>query len=254
MSGLTEALWDRYRANGDPEARAGLLECYIGLVHHAARSLVGRIGREAELDDLVSAGTIGLIAALEGFDRSRGLAFSTYAVPRIRGAMLDELRSRDWTPRVIRERGRRLAGVRQQLQGRFGRAPQEDELAEALGVDVQTYRQWEAESEERVVMAIEQTVEGASGEPLSLAETIADPARATPDDELAKREALSALEIGFAALAEKDRLVLSLYYFEQLNLRQIGEVLHVTESRVSQIHMRALRRLRECAQLTEGDA
>jgi len=111
-----------------------------------------------------------------------------------------------------------------------------------------------ASSYRGVSAARRRTVEGASGEPLSLAETIADPARATPDDELAKREALSALEIGFAALAEKDRLVLSLYYFEQLNLRQIGEVLHVTESRVSQIHMRALRRLRECAQLTEGDA
>ncbi|MGH7740972.1 MAG: sigma-70 family RNA polymerase sigma factor [Candidatus Eiseniibacteriota bacterium] len=254
MSSLTEALWDRYRDQGDQEARAGLLECYIGLVHHAARSLVGRIGRETELDDLVSAGTIGLIEALEGFDRSRGLAFSTYAVPRIRGSMLDELRSRDWTPRVIRERGRRLAGVRQQLQGRFGRAPREEELAEALGVEVETYRQWEAESEERVVMALDQTIEGASGEALSLAETIRDPALELPDDEMYRREALSALEHGFTGLSEKDRLVLSLYYFEHLNLRQIGEVLHVTESRVSQIHMRALRRLRECAQLTEEDA
>jgi RNA polymerase sigma factor for flagellar operon FliA len=254
MSGLTDALWERYRANGDLAARAELLECYLGLVHHGARQLAARIGHHVEVDDLVSAGTIGLVEALEGFDRSRGLAFSTYAVPRIRGAMLDELRSLDWTPRVIRERARRLAGARHQLQGRLGRPPQEEELAAALGVDVPTFRHWQAESEERVLVALEQAIEAESGDTLALAETIADDGGPLPGDDLAHAESLDALRAGFRDLGEKDRLVLSLYYFEQLNLRQIGEVLHVTESRVSQIHNRALKRLRACTRLTEEDA
>ena len=191
---------------------------------------------------------------LEGFDLSRGLAFSTYAMPRIRGAMLDELRSLDWTPRVIRERARRLAGVRHRLQGQLGRQPEEAELAVALGVDVPTFRHWRAESEERVLVAIEQAVVADSGDTLSLSETIPDRDAELPGDDLAREESFRALRTGFAELCEKDRLVLSLYYFEQLNLRQIGEVLHVTESRISQIHNRALKRLRACTRLTGEDA
>jgi RNA polymerase sigma factor for flagellar operon FliA len=254
VSGLTDALWERYRGAGDLGARAELLECYLGLVHHSARELAARIGHHAEVDDLVGAGTIGLVEALEGFDRSRGLAFSTYAMPRIRGAMLDQLRSLDWTPRVIRERARRLAGARHRLQGELGRPPEETELAAALGVDLETFRHWRAESEERVLVALEQAVDADSGDTLSLSETIADRDAPLPGEELAREQSILALRAGFAELGEKDRLVLSLYYFEQLNLRQIGEVLHVTESRISQIHNRALKRLRACTLLTGEDA
>ena len=120
VSGVAETLWQHYRATGDAQARSQLLDLYLGLVHHAARDHARSLPDGLELDELVSAGTVGLVQALEGFDPERGLAFSTYAMPRIRGAMLDELRSRDWVPRSVRTRGRRLEQVRAALQNRGG--------------------------------------------------------------------------------------------------------------------------------------
>ena len=251
--GVAETLWEHYRTTGDPRARAQLLDLYLGLVHHAARDYARSLPAGLELDELVSAGTVGLVQALEGFDPERGLAFSTYAMPRIRGAMLDELRSRDWVPRSVRARGRKVEQVRAALQHRLGRAPAAAEIAEALGVDLRTYWSWAQQLDGRTVLRLDQSGtagSGATGE-LSLAETIADPGSAQPGEALMHRETLAGLREAVASLSTKDRLVLSLYYYEELSLREIGEVLHVTESRVSQIRSAALRRLRERIALQE---
>src|SRR6185312_1853025 len=125
----TDALWQRYRGTGDPAARAQLLDRYVGLVYHAAREIGARTPM-VEIDDLVSAGALGLVRALESFDLSRGLAFSTYAVRRIRGAILDDLRGRDWTPRSVRVKRRRIDAVAAELEGHLGRAPSPAELAQ----------------------------------------------------------------------------------------------------------------------------
>src|SRR3954447_11652941 len=137
----TEALWARYRTAGDPDARAQLLVRHLGLVHHVARDVARRIP-SVELGELVSAGALGLMKALDSFDLSRGLAFSTYAVLRIRGAILDDLRSRDTTPRSVRVKRRRIESVAAALEGELGRAPTAKEAADRLDIDLATYWKW----------------------------------------------------------------------------------------------------------------
>jgi len=241
---LTDALWLRYRDTGDPDARRQLLDGYLGLVHHVARE-VGARTPAVELDELVSAGTLGLVRALESFDLSRGLAFSTYAVQRIRGAILDDLRARDWTPRSVRAKARQLGAAVAALEHQLARAPEPGEVAEALGIDLATYWRWQAAVDAGVVVSLDQpsstdrTEDGAS-----LRDTLDDPDAPVPGAALAKGEQLAVLRTAIAELPEKARLVLSMYYFEELTLRQIAEVLHVTESRISQIHTQSLRQLR----------
>jgi RNA polymerase sigma factor for flagellar operon FliA len=249
MTELTDTLWQRYRGAGDLRARALLLDRYLGLVHHSAHQLIRRVSREIELDDLVGAGSVGLVQALEGFDPGRGLAFSTYAMPRIRGAMLDELRSHDWMPRSIRSRSRMLQQARADLQQHLGRQPDHEQVAERLGIDLPTYWKWHEESGGRLMLQLDQSTSHADGDETRLAEGIADPLAVEPGDDLDHAQQITLLREGFEQLAARDRLVLTLYYHEELNLRQIGEVLHVSESRISQIRTRALRRLRD---LVEG--
>jgi RNA polymerase sigma factor for flagellar operon FliA len=241
---LTDALWARYRSTGCPQARAELLDRYLGLVHHVAREIGARTP-VVEIDDLVSAGALGLVRALESFDLSRGLAFSTYAVRRIRGAILDDLRSRDWTPRSVRVKGRRLAAAVAELERQLGRKPEHREVAEAVGIDLATYWQWRAAVDGGVMVSFETAASTGPRTALSLEETLNDPDAPLPGHELAQAERSAGLREAIGQLPEKERTVLGLYYYEELNLRQIAEVLHVTESRISQIHTRALKRLRE---------
>lgn len=244
MTDLIDALWARYRDRGDTLARAQLLDRYLGLVHHSAHQLARRISRDVEIDDLIGAGTLGLVQALEGFDPGRGLAFSTYAMPRIRGSMLDELRARDWMPRSIRMRSRQIAAARAKLQQSLGRQPSHEEIAATLGVDMPTFWKWQEEVDGRLVLQLDGATHGHEDAP-PLAETIADVLAEEPGDALDDADALARLRESFRHLSTRDRLVLTLYYYEELNLRQIGEVLHVSESRVSQIRSRALKRLRD---------
>jgi RNA polymerase sigma factor for flagellar operon FliA len=248
----TDALWQRFRASGDREARARLLDGYLGLVLHCARDLARRVSCSVELDDLISAGTVGLVQTLEGFDPARGLAFSTYAVPRIRGAMLDELRGRDWMPRRLRARSRQIGRARADLEQRLGRAPSTPEMASHLEIDLPTCWKWVAESDGRVMLGLDESVDCDSSDQARLAETIPDPHGAQPGDRIEHEEELRQLREAFAELSDRDRLVLTLFYYEGLSQRQIGDVLQVSESRVSQIHARALRRLREHVTLSEA--
>ena len=252
VTNLTETLWDSYRGSQDMDARRQLLDRYLGLVHHTAREIARR-SSQADVEELVSAGTVGLVHALEGFDPERGLAFSTYAMPRIRGAMLDELRERDWMPRTIRERSRKLHQIAAELAQKLGHPPDSAAMAAALGVDIDTYYHWRHEAETRSILPLDATTASDAEDDPHLAELIADPDAADPGDALQREEMEAALREGFTRLAQKDRTVLALYYFEELNLRQIGEVLHVTESRVSQIRTRALSRLREVIAIAEED-
>lgn len=241
---LTDALWIRYRETGDPDARRQLLDGYLGLVHHVAREIGARTPA-VELDELVSAGTLGLVRALESFDLSRGLAFSTYAMQRIRGAILNDLRARDWTPRSVRAKARQLGAAVASLEHRLARAPEPSEIADALGIDLATYWRWQAAVDAGVVVSLDQPSPSDRAEegPL-LRDTLDDPDAPVPGAALAKGEQMAGLHAAIGELPEKARLVLAMYYFEELNLRQIAEVLHVTESRVSQIHTQSLRQLR----------
>jgi RNA polymerase sigma factor for flagellar operon FliA len=240
---VTDALWQEYRGHGNEEARRQIIDRYLGLVYHAAHQIAERSGHHMERDDLVGAGTLGLVMAVEGFDPSRGLAFSTYAVPRIRGAILDDLRAQDWAPRSVRSMARRVTETEARLESKLGRAPASHEIAAALGIDGPTYRRWQADVAATKLVPLDL---GASDEVYAT-----DPlARPTQDGDVDAAEALSqrersaALREAIAHLPAKERLVLALSYFEELTLRQIADLLHVTESRISQIRTQALKRLR----------
>jgi RNA polymerase sigma factor for flagellar operon FliA len=237
------SLWQRMAA-GDAAARDKLLTEHLGLVHHVARQMSRTLAVKADFDELVSAGTMGLMNALESFDASRGLAFSTYAAPRIRGAILDDLRRQDHVPRSIRRKAREIAAAREALMRALGRAPEDKEVAEHLGVDIDTLWRWQGD------------IEGAHHVPIDRAPGDRDAQAPTPldmlssddegaDDKLNKEQEVAILKEAIMKLKEQERTVLALYYFEELKLHEIAEILGLTESRVSQIRSKALARLRE---------
>ncbi|HZS59064.1 MAG TPA: FliA/WhiG family RNA polymerase sigma factor [Gemmatimonadaceae bacterium] len=239
---MTDALWSRYRATGDADARAQLLDKYLGLVHHAAREFTSRTPA-LELGDLLGAGTLGLMRALDTFDLSRGLAFSTYAMTRIRGSILDDLRARDWTPRSVRSKSRQHAAAVARLEGQLGRAPKPREIAGALGIDLPAYWTWVSTMEGTSVVSIHESPM-ADNDGGTLEETLDNPEAELPGEAIEAEEQREQLRVAIAELPDKERKVLALYFFEELTLKQIGEVLKLTESRVCQIRTQTLRKLR----------
>ncbi len=238
-----DELWLRFRAFGDGAARRALQERHLGLVHHTARKLLRSGARGASFEDLMGAGALGLAQAVEGFDVTRGLAFSTYAIPRIRGAMLDEMNRQQWAPRSVRVRRRLIARARAALEQCMRRNPTAAEMAKWLRVDLETYWRWVHEVEGRTLVALD-LARPENDEEAELHEAIPDHNAESPGDDVAQREMEQELRAALESLAPRDRMVLTLYYFERLTLREIGTALGVTESRVSQIHGRALLRMR----------
>lgn len=243
----TRALWSRLRSSNDPAARSQLLKGHLHLVHAAARRLRRYLEPGMEFGDLIGVGTLGLIQAIDGFDEFHGSVFSTYATKRIRGAILDELHRLRGMPRLARERGRRIARARETLERRLGRAPEESEIAAELSLDPARLQRWRDQSTAPEVISIHGSVRTRSGA-RRLCDTIADVRAEPPDEILNQSESACALHDGLSALSERDRLVLTLSYYERLRLKEIAEILNVTESRVSQVRTRALRRLREYAE------
>lgn len=223
-------------------------------MHHVARRLARALTGDAQFDDLVSAGTVGLMQAVETFDRGRGLAFSTYAAPRIRGAMLDDMRRWDHLPRSIRCKQRQISSARDALRASLDREPDDRETAAELDIEVEKLWRWEAE--------IHQAQQASEDRPAQTAE-----ARATPPPDQIPAEDADAMESRLdheqevdllreeiLKLKERQRVVLSLYYFEELKLHEIAEVLGLTESRVSQIRSQAIAALRAAlARLRDPD-
>jgi RNA polymerase sigma factor for flagellar operon FliA len=236
----TIPLWRRYRRRGDQAARNELLERYLPLVRLLARKLAARIGGAVEVDDLVSAGTIGLVQALESYDLSRANSFATYASRRIHGSMLDELRRRDWVPRSVRSKARQLQRASAQIEATLGRSPRPTEMAAALKVDLTTYWSWRGVVGGAVQVSLD---EGPSGDISELAPSFLLDQESSLDG-ITREEQIESLAQALARLPERERTVLVLYFYEDLNLRQIAELLHLTESRISQIRSAALNRIR----------
>ena len=233
--------WRAY-VRGDAAARERLLAEHLGLVRFVARQVSRGVSVEADFDELVSAGTIGLLNALESFDAGRGLAFSTFAAPRIRGAILDELRRQDHVPRSVRRKAREIGAAREALTRLHNRAPDDREIAGHLGVDLRTLWRWQAD----VAGAVRVTLDRPTGDadaPSPLELLVGDggdgvEASLTHDQEVA------ALRRAILGLKPQERTVLALYYFEELKLHEIAKVLELTESRISQIRSKAIQQLR----------
>lgn len=226
-----------------PADRDALLRDNLSLVHHVARKLARVLADDADVDELVSAGTMGLMSAAESFDAGRGLAFSTFAVPRIRGAILDELRRQDHVPRSVRRKSRQMAQAREGLMRTLGREPSSAELAGALALDCETLFRWTSDVEHAVHLPIDGHPHTMHDERTTRAELLPDDMELV-DERMAREEQVAALRDAMLELDEQERTVLALYYFEDLRSREIGELLGVSESRVSQVRARALARLR----------
>lgn len=232
--------WREWQKTGDVAVRNRLVERHLGLVHHFAHRMRPRTGGAVEVGDLVSAGTVGLLHAVTAFDPDHGSRFSTYAASRIRGAMLDEMRHRDVAPRSVRRRQRAMDKARDRLAVELDRTPRHPEVARTLGVDAQQLWRWKWDVSRSRRVSLTDLVG------VSEKDGGREPGRGMEvEDRLTAEAELARLRRELDALTERERLILVWHDLEGEMLREIGDRLGVSESRVSQIRSRALTRLRE---------
>lgn len=238
-------LWRRYKEHDDAHARDRLILTFAPLVKYVAGRMSSALPAHVEETDLISYGLLGLIGAVERFDPQRQVKFETYAVARIKGSIIDELRSLDWVPRSVRARAREIERKSAELEHRLQRAPTDEELAAALNMTVAEFQAAITQISNSSIVALDEMWSVSSGgEPLSLIDTIGDSRLTDPAALLDVTELRDTLADAIARLPEREKIVVALYYYDGLTLREIGEVLGVTESRVSQLHTKAILRLK----------
>jgi RNA polymerase sigma factor for flagellar operon FliA len=239
-------LWRRYKASGDERARERLVVAYSPLVKYVAGRMSSGLPAHVEEADLISYGLTGLISAIERFDLSREIKFETYAITRIRGAIIDELRTLDWVPRSVRARAREIERANMKLEARFQRAPSDEEMSSELSMTLEEFHDALLSISNSTIVALDElwNVSDSTGDSVSLLDTLPDRGAPDPQAVVDQSELRDRIADAIAALPEREKLVVALYYYENLTLREIGEVLGVTESRVSQLHTKAVLRLR----------
>jgi RNA polymerase sigma factor for flagellar operon FliA len=237
-------LWTDYKATGDERAREGLILHYSPLVKFVAGRVGSGLPRNVDQNDLVSFGTFGLIDAVDKFEPERGFKFETYAVNRIKGAILDELRHLDWVPRSVRSRAREIQRTMAELNHKYQRTPSEEEVAAAMDLPLDTLRDQLGEIATLGFVALDELLNPSERDSGSMSEMIADPAAIDPSGSFEREETRYMLADSINRLPDRERLVLTLYYYEGLTLAEIGGVLNVTESRICQIHTKAVMSLR----------
>jgi RNA polymerase sigma factor for flagellar operon FliA len=239
-------LWRRYKGSGDDRARERLVVAYAPLVKYVAGRMSSGLPAHVEEADLISYGLGGLISAIERFDLSREIKFETYAITRIRGAIIDELRTLDWVPRSVRARAREIERANQRLEAKLQRAPTDEEMAKELGIPLSDFNDSLVQISRSTIVALDElwTTNDSGGDAVSLLDTLPDRGAPNPEQVVDQAELRDRIADAIAALPEREKLVIALYYYENLTLREIGEVLGVTESRVSQLHTKAVLRLR----------
>jgi RNA polymerase sigma factor for flagellar operon FliA len=242
----TQALWRQFKRTKDRAVRDRLILTYAPLVKYVAGRLGAGLPTHVDEGDLVSYGLLGLIGAIERFDPDREIKFETYAITRIKGSIIDELRSMDWVPRSVRSRARQIERAIAELEAKLMRAPTDEELAARLGISEEEFQDSLLEISRSSIGALDELWAGSSsgGDPIALIDTIEDPQAAEGQQAVAQTEVREALGDAISRLPEREKLVVTLYYYEELTLREIGEVLGVTESRVSQLHTKAILRLK----------
>jgi RNA polymerase sigma factor FliA len=249
-------LWRRYKSDGDRHARERLVVAYSPLVKYVAGRTAAGLPPHVEEADLISYGLSGLIAAIERFDPSREIKFETYAIMRIKGAIIDELRAMDWVPRSVRARAREVERANAKLEHTLQRAPTDEELAGELEMTVDELNEALLAISHSSMVALDElwSTSDSSGDQVSLMDTLEDTTAPDPAKALDVGDLKDRIAESIATLPEREKLVIALYYYENLTLREIGEVLGVTESRVSQLHTKAVLRLRSHMQADAFDA
>lgn len=237
-----EKAWKRFRKRRDESSRNELIEHYLRIVKYTSDRLAVRLPDEVEVDDLFSAGIFGLMDAIEAFDASRGVKFETYCVPRIRGAILDELRSMDWVPRLVRSRAHKLNRASQVLQAQLGRAPNERELTKEMKLSVKEFRKLQRDARAVGLVSLSRKwFETDSNKDVREIDVLEDKRSSNPFLTAQRKDIKELVTRG---LSRAERLIIILYYFEEMTMKEIGETLDLSESRVSQMHSAILGRLK----------
>lgn len=237
-------LWKTFKDSADPAAREGLILHYSALVKFVAGRLKAGLPRSVDPQDLVSYGTFGLIDAIDKFEPERGYKFETYAVNRIKGAILDELRALDWVPRSVRARAREIQRSLGELEHHMQRSPSDEELAAHMNMPTETLQDRLGEIATLGIMGLDDLLSPGERESATMGDLLADPAALDPSGSFEQEETRYLLVDAVNRLSDRERLVVTLYYYEGLTLAEIGNVLSVTESRVCQIHTKAVMSLK----------
>ncbi len=244
-SGGVDQLWQDYREHRAPEVREKLVLRYVSLVKYVAGRLAIGLPPSVQADDLVSSGILGLMDAIDKYDLERDTRFETYAVTRIRGAILDELRALDWIPRSTRQKARKLESVYVQLENALGRSATAEEVAKHMKLSTQALYGLLDEVRSTNLVSLDEYVQGKDGEGQTrLVDAVEDREGLDPSERIDIEDLKDVMNNAILRLPSRERLVIALYYYEELTLKEIGSILNVSESRISQIHTKAITRLR----------
>ena len=244
-------LWQDYRAHPTVELRNRLLEHYLPLVKYNAERIWARLPDGVELDDLMSAGVFGLMDAVDAFDLTRGVKFETYCVPRIRGAMLDELRTMDWVPRLVRSKQSKVEVAKKALEAALGRPPRPEELAAKLGVPLDQIDQFVGEATAANLVSLNKKwYETDSYKDVREIDILEDKKAEDPTGRLQNHDLMRLVTRG---LNRNERLIVILYYYEEMTMKEIGATLNLSESRVSQMHSSIVQRLQAHLSKRKGE-
>ena len=247
-----EQLWFRFKEDtSNVELRNRLIEQYMPLVRNRGERIWSRLPEGVELDDLISAGTFGLMDAINAFDLERGVRFETFCIPRIQGAMLDELRSMDWVPRLVRSKASKINEAYKVLECKLARKPNDDEMAEHLQVSVAEFEKMLIETHGVNLTSLDKKWFETDGfKDVREIDILADKRGEDPTERLRKTEMVRAFTKG---LSKNERLIIILYYFEEMTMKEIGMTLELSESRVSQMHSTIVDRMRKLLHHRAGD-
>ena len=242
INGPNEQLWRDYAKSRNPELRNQLMEMYLPVVQFIAERLLLTLPRSIDVDDLKSAGVFGLMDAIDGFDIDRAIKFKTYCSTRIRGAILDELRSQDWVPRLVRLRAHQLARTQATLEAAHGRAPTDAEMADELKVSVADFLSMQEESRAHTVRSLSESWDDGSGDQaVEKIDFLRDPGSPDPADILNQEDVMRAI---IRSLNRREKQIILMYYRDGLTMKQIGSLMTLTESRVCQIHSNVMKKLK----------
>ena len=250
------AAWEEYKAEGTTKAREVLILNYSPLVKYVAGRVAVGLPANIEQADLVSYGIFGLIDAIEKYELDRGIKFETYAISRIRGAIIDELRSIDWVPRSVRYKAREVEKAYTALENKLKRPPSDAEIAGEMDISTDDLNNIYTQLSSVSLVALDElmSVDGGQGDKLSLVETLEDTRTTGPVESIETAEMKNILTGAINRLPEREKIVITLYYYEGLTLAEIGKVLGVTESRICQMHTKAVLGMRgKISEATEGD-
>lgn len=235
--------WLNYKKHNDIRSRQELVVRYLGLVKYVVRKMIKNYPQALEENDLYQIGILGLSEAIERFDPAYGIKFETYAIPRIKGSIIDELRKLDWIPRSLRAKLNNIREKTVELEQKFAGSYTEDEMANGLGIEVNDLHNWQKDTNSINIFSLDKPLDDTNKQ--NLYDVVEDKEYIKPDDKIEDEEMKRVLLKAIKKLPEKTRLAITLYYYEKLTFKEIGKILNVSESRISQIHSETVVKLKK---------